>query len=112
MPKTTAQLIARALGNLGKTEPGQDPEAEDVQRVTNLVDPLLAQLSASGVLVVPDANQIDDHIFLPLAMLLANAAAPEFHIPPSMEAEAKAERDIRRATSSMTFSQPMEAEYF
>lgn len=112
MPKTKAELIEQALNVLGVAEAGQPVEIEDSDAVDAVVAPLLNQLARSRILYVPNVEAIDDAVFLPLARMLANEAAPSFGLPRSEDARLAAELDIRRAQASYTTFEPVKVAYF
>ena len=77
--KNRADLIARGLRNLGALPQGQAPNAEDEQSLSDLIDPMIADLIARDVnLIAIDPDAIEDQYFIPLGYLLSWAAAPEF----------------------------------
>lgn len=112
MPKTKAELIKQALNVLGVGEAGQPVEIEDSDAVEAVVAPLLNQLARSRILYVPNVEAIDDAVFLPLARMLANEAAPSFGGQRSDDERLAAEMDIRRAQASYTTFQPVKVDYF
>lgn len=118
--KTRRQLVERALAALGVTAAGQPPSAEDVELVDGHLPPVLAMLQARGVLddILPD--EIPDEIYLPLAILLGDAATVDFGIlrgspddPSTWAGKAmKAESDIRVIIGGRPTYRPTTAEYF
>jgi hypothetical protein len=77
MAKDRTDLIHRALRNLGVLPQGQSPSAEESQSVDDLIDPMVENLRYRFIAEV-DPDNIEDHVFLPLANILAAVAAPEF----------------------------------
>lgn len=76
---TRLMLVDEALATLfsdGGT--GQSPDPEDVEFVDSRVDALLGELSARDIVTVPDPEDINEAIFMPLAELLADYCAPKF----------------------------------
>ncbi len=71
-------LIHRALRNLGVLPQGQSPNAEEYQSVSDLVDGLIASLSAREVVHITDVDTLDDAYLIPLGHCLAWSAASEF----------------------------------
>lgn len=112
MPKSRVDLVRRAWALLIKPSDGEIPEAADLKLIDDLVEPVVAQLYTSEVVAIGNPDEIDDHIFLPVAAYLANEAAPEFAQSKSDDARALAERDIKRATAVNSFAQPLQTEYF
>jgi hypothetical protein len=78
MPKTRAELVNRALSNLGALPAGQTANAEEYSQVDALVTPVLESLSARDIYYVPDEAAIADEAFIELGHCLAWACAPEF----------------------------------
>jgi hypothetical protein len=78
--KTRADLIHRALRNLGALPQGQSPAAEDYASLSDLVDALIAELEARNIISLSniDVGGVEDKYFMPLANILAWRAAPEF----------------------------------
>jgi hypothetical protein len=76
--KDRADLIYRALRNLGALPQGQAPAAEDYQSISDLIDSVLAELTVRDVIYIASADAIEDEHFLPLGHILAWKAAPEF----------------------------------
>jgi hypothetical protein len=98
--KTRAQLIERAGAAIGVKEPGEALSSEDYNTLDNLVDPLIAQLSADQIYYVDDADAIPVEIFIPLANLLGNMAGPDFGSPVNDDAKARDERTLQRIAST------------
>lgn len=76
--KTRAELVHRALSEMGRLYAGEAPAAEDYAAVDGLVDPMTDQLAADDVVYVGDITQIEPAYFLSLGRLLAVIAAPSF----------------------------------
>ena len=70
----------KALGELGVTTIGQEPENDDLLRVEAFFDPLLATLAAQEIIYLGDRESIPEAVFLQLAILLAHTAQTEFGI--------------------------------
>lgn len=98
--KTRTQLVHRALGVIGALEPGEAPSSEDYDTVDDLVDPLIAQLSADQVIYIDDANAIPVEFFMPLANLLGNMAGPGFGSAINEDAKIRDERTLKRMAST------------
>lgn len=112
LSKTRNQLIERAAKDLGIIEPGETLATEDRETFDGLVDPLLAQLSAEGIVYIQDDEQIENEYFLPLARLLANIAGPDFGSPINEPAKLADERLLRRMTGAKASNEPMKAVYY
>lgn len=112
LTKTRSQLKERAAKDLGIIEPGETLSAEDDETFDGLVDPLIAQLSAEGVVYIQDDDAIEVEYFLPLARLLANMAGPDFGSPINEDAKAQDERTLRRISSAKPSYEVLKVEYF
>lgn len=105
MSKTRADLIERALFNLGVLAVGQVQSPEDVLKMDGYVDPTVALLSSLQIYYVQDAGSagptdgaIEDEAFLPLADYLAMKAAVAFNLGGDAKLTAlglQAESDLR-----------------
>jgi hypothetical protein len=112
LSKTRTQLIERAAKDLGIIEPGETLSSEDSDTFDGLVDPLIAQLSADGIVTIQDDEAIENEYFLPLARLLANVAGPDFGSPINEQAKAVDEQILRRLASTRPSYAPAQGEYF
>ncbi len=105
MSKTRADLIERALFNLGVLAVGQVQSPEDAQKMDGYVDPTVALLASLQIYYVQDAGTegptdgaIEDEAFLPLADYLAMKAAVAFNLAGDAKLTAlglQAESDLR-----------------
>ena len=96
--KTRVQLKNQALTNLNIIGVGQEAEDDEMQVVEDLVDPLIEDLNARGIVYVSDADAIDNSVFMPLAELLANEAAPAFGQPKNPAKQEVCEERLRVVT--------------
>ena len=112
MSRTRAQLVSKALSILQEEGSGQSLSSEDSELVDAAVDPLVAELASSEVLVIGDLAAIDDDIFLPLARMLANEVGDDFGHPYSEDYRALQERRIKRVTASSPTYAPQATDYF
>lgn len=78
MPLTRTDLIDEVLDLLGVTQVGQDPAAEDVEKVDQMIAPVFASLAARRIIYVQDHEAIDEEYFNPLAIIIANHVGPKF----------------------------------
>ena len=78
MPKSSLELITRALERLQRVGAGQDPSAEDAQLMRDKLLPLLEELAQQEVVFVADPEAIPDIVFLGLANRLAAEASADF----------------------------------
>jgi hypothetical protein len=110
MSKTRAELIERALFNMGVLAVGQIVSPEDVLKMDGYVDPTVALLSGLSIYYVQDAGSagptggdIEDEAFLPLADYLAMKAAVAFNLGDDAKLTAlglKAESDLRTISAA------------
>jgi hypothetical protein len=114
MSKTQSELITKALSLINVVGAGQSPSAEDVATVEAVIEPLLAELSANGVVYVADSDAIDDSIFLPLARRLALEVAPDFDftINDIDAAITRAENRLRRLNATQPTEEAQQATYY
>jgi hypothetical protein len=91
MPMTRAQLVNRALANLGALPAGQTANDEEYDQVDTLVIPVVDSLAARDIYYVADATAIPEEAFIQLGHCLAWACAPEFglHNDPALAALAQ-----------------------
>ena len=76
MSKTRNELIYQALRNLGSLPLGQDPNDDDFEHVSTLVDVTVDDLRSRDVYFLPDVDSIPNEAYLHLAHCLAwNCAA-------------------------------------
>jgi hypothetical protein len=76
--KTRAELVHRALKNLGALPQGQTPSAEEYDSINDLVTSVIAKLKALEIITIRDPNNIEEAVFLDLGHVLAEAARSEF----------------------------------
>lgn len=79
MSKNRAALVTRALQVLVEVVPGEAPSDAVYSRVDSLVMPVLDNLRERFIADIDD-EAIPDGAFLPLARILAVAAAPDLSI--------------------------------
>lgn len=112
MSKTTNELIAKALSKLGVLAAGQTPSAEDQQAVRDVVTPVFEELSNEAVYTVADEDEIDDAVFLPLATIVAERAAPEFGRAGVEQEVMLAKSQIRKITYGRPSGEVLAVDYF
>ena len=110
VPRTTNDLIRRVLGLLEVVAAGQPVAAEDSELVRMVLPCVLADLSARGVVTIPDADAIGDTVFLPLAEIAAAAAAADFGV--AAPDRAAAELRLRAQQPTGETGEPVPADYF
>lgn len=108
--KTRAQLIERAGINLGLVQPGEALAPEDSNTLDNLVDPLIAQLSAQSVIYIGNTDEIDNEVFLALAACLANIAGPSFGSAINDQAWARDTQTLRQVAWAGPTYEPLRQE--
>jgi len=110
---TRQDLVRRALALLNADGgAGQEPSAEDYQRVDQAVPSVLAELRTDGTVYVSYAEAIDDAILDPLARILAAARAEDFGGARDEAAVETAKLRIRRITASRPTYEPQRGVYF
>ena len=96
--RTRNDLIVEVLDQLGVTAMGQNPNAEDVQKVDERLDNLLEEISALGIYTVvdsgsvgPTGGDIDAAAIRSLGALIANMCAGNFGLgaDPSLDVLAR-----------------------
>lgn len=110
--KTRAQLIQRALRSIGATMPGEADSTEDYDTMDNLVDPMIAQLAADGIIYISDDDAIEVKYFIPLANLLANLAGPDFGSPVNDQAKERDEKILRRLSATKPSYEELKTDYY
>jgi hypothetical protein len=116
--KTRAELVARALSNLGALPVGQTPSTQEYASVDALVTPMLESLSARDIFYVSDEAAIDDAAFIELGHCLAWASAPEFGMHQDAALAALKERaeldllDMYREDNRHIHSRTMRSDYY
>jgi len=76
--KTRAEIRFKALAILTGGDVGQDPSAEDANTLDEYIDSEAAELNTEGVTYISDVESLNEELFIPFCMLVANAAADEF----------------------------------
>ncbi len=110
--KTRTELIERAATELGALPSGGELDDDERETIDNLVDPLRDRLSADGVVEIGDLEAIESKYFIPLAMLLANDAAPSFGQAYSLDKKNEFERQLRRLSATRPTYETLRATYY
>jgi hypothetical protein len=76
--RTQTDLVLEALAKLGVLASGQNPDVEDVQYVTEMLDGLFRMLAGLDIVYIPDPNNIPGAYFLPLADIVAGECSSKF----------------------------------
>lgn len=98
--RTRSDLVFEAFTILVSPSAGQQPSAEDLAFIDELLNNVLATLRGREIVYVADANAIQDEWFLPLAAILADACVAKFggndaDVMKLAAGREKAERDLR-----------------
>ena len=114
---TREQLIDKVLAILqadGGT--GQSASAEDSALVNAAIPSVIAELEGRRIVTVPDANNIDDAVFLGLATLVAEALLDEFgvagDVAMKINARARGAEATLRQISSPSYYDPSPVVYY
>jgi len=76
--KTRAEIRFKALAILTGGDVGQDPSAEDANAIDIYIESEAAELNADGTVYIGDLEALEEELFIPFCMLVANSAADEF----------------------------------
>jgi hypothetical protein len=76
--KTRADIRFKALAILTGGDVGQDPSAEDANALDVYIDSEASELNTDGTTYISDVDALNEELFIPFCMLVANAAADEF----------------------------------
>ena len=112
MTKTTADLVTKAAGNLGFLAAGQTISAEDSAFLTALTLNLFEELSGESIIDTPDVDAIEDSVFLPMARILAERAAPDYGRATDENVVLFAKAQIRKVTYGRPTREPLAVDYF
>lgn len=115
MAKSRADLIHKALKNLGVLPQGQTPADEEYNQVDDLVDPMIEDLIGRGIVFIEDVDAIEDKYFLALSHVLAGHAQSDFGMQndPALTARAvKGERDLQVLAATRPTFQTLEIQPF
>lgn len=78
MSKTRAEIQFKALAIITGGDVGAAPSAEDAEALDGYIDSEAAEINADGTAYIADVDALDDELFIPFSMLVANAASDEF----------------------------------
>lgn len=111
--KTRAELVNRALQEVGAKAAGQPAAAADVQTMDDAVDSVMDSLSTRGIYQWGDPDQIDDDAFEHLAICIAHSRRRVFGTEaPTLEDKLLAERDLRALQQTTLSGQRQQVEWF
>jgi hypothetical protein len=77
----SAELASMALDEMGVTSAGNPANAEDTEKVTDMIPRLTEELSARGICTVATVEEIPEEWAGALSQLLANYCAAIFGLP-------------------------------
>ena len=112
MSKTRSDIRFKALAILTGGDVGQAPSAEDAEALDVYIDSEVSEINVDGTTYISDINALEEELFIPFCMLVANAAADEFG---GKYDEAKALRfrnRIRALARQAPGYGPQQVEYF
>lgn len=118
LTKTRNELVIQALRNLGIPGAGQTPDTEDFEAMDDHVDGALVRLSLRDIVTVTDDDAIPVEWFDPIAVIVADDAAPEFglaglpSVPSNPNPVQSAENMLRELTRGKPTGEPQQTEYF
>lgn len=78
MSKTRAEIQFKALAILTGGDVGGDPSSEDALALDGYIDSEVDEINTEGATYISDPDELEDALFLPFSMLVANAASDEF----------------------------------
>ncbi len=116
--KTANEVYAKALSFLGAYGAGQTPSAEDMAVADAAFRPLMDELASLQLCFIPydpdenDVPCVQDEFFVTIAKILANEIAPECGQPSDEGGRQILERRLRLLTSTGSYGQVQQAEYF
>jgi len=79
--RTRADLVNRSAKFLGKLVAGQALSTEDYASIDEEIPSIVENLNARGVTYIPDVEEIEEAMFLPLARIIAATIATDFSVP-------------------------------
>lgn len=78
MSKTRAEIRFKALAILTGGDVGSSPSDEDAEALDGYIDSEAAEINKDGTTYIDDVDALDDELFIPFCMLVANAGSDEF----------------------------------
>jgi hypothetical protein len=112
MTQSREDLVNRALRNNGALPTGQAAAPEDYDVVDEMLEPVMSDLATRNIWQWGDPDQIDDDAFEHLAVLLANATAPDFGRQKDDQVRLNAEARLRALNQTFLSGQPQQTDYF
>jgi hypothetical protein len=111
-PKTRVELIEEVAIILGPLTPGGALQDTDNVRIGAVITPALEELARDDVVTVSDEDSIENHIFLPLAVYIAEKCGPSYGKAPNEQIMQIAKRDLRIAVRNKPTYEPLAIDYF
>ncbi|MBR0868927.1 hypothetical protein JQ633_01045 [Bradyrhizobium tropiciagri] len=112
MPKTRADIQAKALAILIGGEVGSSMSDEDATTLDGYIDAEVAEINADGATYIADPDDLDDSLFITFSKLVANAAAEEFGAKSDEGAALQLRNRIRVLTRQTPGYGPQIVDYF
>lgn len=112
MARTRVELVHKALAVMGIIKTGQTPSAEDAEGVDAYVDDLIDYMAADEIAYVSDPDSIPNEWFVPIAILLADAASDEFGTIINQDRVELMKRTLRRLNRGRPAYGPQVTEFF
>lgn len=78
MAKTRDDIHRKVIAILVGGDVGTDVSAEDAEAIDGYIDSLVEELGLDATAYIPDADDLDDGLFMTFCKLVANDAADEF----------------------------------
>lgn len=111
--KTRNDLITTTLELLNAVAAGQNPAPEDVQKIDGIIDGKLQELEIREIIYLADLQNFEDVYIDPLAIILANTAAPAFGQARNPDSAFAAERTLLSLKpSTYVPGSTLEVDYF
>ena len=112
MSKTREQLRNKVYDIIVGGDAGQTPSDEDATAIDEYIDPVIAEHFVDEAAYISDTDAIEDELFLPLAKLVANAAADEFGGQSNPQVQQLYTNRLRVLTRQTPGYGPQSTEYF
>ena len=111
-PKTRIELIEEVAIILGPLTPGESLQDTDSVRIGAVITPALEELARDDVVTVSNEDEIENHIFLPLASYIAEKCGPSYGRPSNPGVMEMAKRDLRIAVRNRPTREPLAVDHF
>ena len=112
MSKSRAEIQFKALAILTGGDVGADPSAEDAVALDGYIDSEAAEINKDGTAYISDVNALENELFIPFCMLVANAASDEFGGKYDAAKAQSMRNRIRVLTGQVPGYGPQEVSYF